>query len=284
MRTCCDEAPEAGKAPAVPGLGQQRPGLAACRCRPAAGSGDSHRDWCRAPGRVLCAARSWQQSPAVLSRADLYHPASRDVPAVPLRSALSPAGVGSPDTAATPAPACGRGAHAPSPPVADSHAAPEPLAQPAPIAVPDLHTQPVPDLHAQPVPDFHAQPAPIAVSLAQQPSIQPAWPASSVSAQTCRARHVTGSTPNRGSRPARDPGAPFGRRPTRSAAARTRAVAAGARPPPAPSCTSPPRRRMRHQPAQAQPCRRHPVRQAGRPLRSHRPHRRDQRMAARRLP
>lgn len=36
-----------------------------------------------------------------------------------------------------PAPACGRGAHTPSPPVADSHAAPEPLAQPAPIAVPD---------------------------------------------------------------------------------------------------------------------------------------------------
>jgi len=45
----------------------------------------------------------------------------------------------------------------------------------------------------------------------------------------------------------------------------------------------PPRRWMRHQPAQAQPCRRHPVRQAGRPLRSHRPHRRDQRMAPPRL-
>ena len=142
--------------------------------------------------------------------------------------------MGSPDTAATPAPACGRGAHAPSPPVAHSHAAPEPLAQPAPIAVPHLHAQPVPDLHAQPVPDLHAQPAPIAVSLAQQPSIQPAWPASSVSAQTCRARHVTGSTPNCGSRPARDLVHHPGEGRPGSAAARTRAVAAGARPPPAP--------------------------------------------------
>ena len=40
-----------------------------------------------------------------------------------------------------------------------------------------------------------------------------------------------------------------------------------------------PRRRMRHQPAQAQPGRRHPLRQARRPLRSHRPHRRHQRVA-----
>jgi hypothetical protein len=41
----------------------------------------------------------------------------------------------------------------------------------------------------------------------------------------------------------------------------------------------PPRRGMRHQPAQAQPRRGHPLRQAGRPLRSHRLHRRDRRMA-----
>jgi hypothetical protein len=40
-----------------------------------------------------------------------------------------------------------------------------------------------------------------------------------------------------------------------------------------------PRRRMRHRPPQAQPRRRHPLRQAGRPLPGHPPHRRDQRMA-----
>jgi hypothetical protein len=41
----------------------------------------------------------------------------------------------------------------------------------------------------------------------------------------------------------------------------------------------PPCRGMRHQPAQTQPRRGHPPRQARRPLRSHRLHRRDQRMA-----
>ena len=41
----------------------------------------------------------------------------------------------------------------------------------------------------------------------------------------------------------------------------------------------PPCRGMRHRPAQAQPGRGHPLRQAGRPLRGHRLHRRDQRMA-----
>jgi len=44
-----------------------------------------------------------------------------------------------------------------------------------------------------------------------------------------------------------------------------------------------PRRGMRDQPAQAQPRRRHPLRQAGRPLRSHPPRRRHQRMAPPRL-
>ena len=39
------------------------------------------------------------------------------------------------------------------------------------------------------------------------------------------------------------------------------------------------RGRVRHRPAQAQPRRGHPLRQARRPLRSHRPHRRDQRVA-----
>ena len=41
-----------------------------------------------------------------------------------------------------------------------------------------------------------------------------------------------------------------------------------------------PRCRVRDKPAQTQPRRRHPLRQARRPLRSHRPHRRHQRMAA----
>jgi hypothetical protein len=41
----------------------------------------------------------------------------------------------------------------------------------------------------------------------------------------------------------------------------------------------PPCRGMRHRPAQAQPRRGHPLRQAGRPLRGHRLHRRNQRMA-----
>src|SRR5438270_286953 len=40
-----------------------------------------------------------------------------------------------------------------------------------------------------------------------------------------------------------------------------------------------PRGRMRHRPPQAQPRRRHPLRQAGRPLPGHPPHRRDQRVA-----
>jgi hypothetical protein len=44
-----------------------------------------------------------------------------------------------------------------------------------------------------------------------------------------------------------------------------------------------PRRRVWHQPAQTPPRRRHPIRQTRRPLRSHRTHRRDQRMALTRL-
>jgi Transposase DDE domain len=55
----------------------------------------------------------------------------------------------------------------------------------------------------------------------------------------------------------------------------------GGRPPKFdPEIQAAPRRRMRHRPAQAQPRRRHPLRQTRRPLRSHRQHRRHQRVAA----
>ena len=72
-------------------------------------------------------------------------------------------------------------------------------------------------------------------------------------------------------------GAPYRTRPTRSATARTRAApAAAARLRPR-TLQGPARGRVRHRRAEAQPGRRHPLRQARRPLRSHRPHRCNQR-------
>ena len=95
----------------------------------------------------------------------------------------------------------------------------------------------------------------------------------------------TGSWPTRPTAPAptaltcgdAGSGAPSRRRPTRSVTARTRAAPAAGRPPSTRRITRPATPWNRQ--AQAQPRRRHPLRQASRPLRSHRLHRRHQRMA-----
>jgi len=74
-------------------------------------------------------------------------------------------------------------------------------------------------------------------------------------------------------------GARSPRKPTRSATARTGAAAEAARRVRPRDLPAAPRGRVRHWPAQAQPGSGHPLRQARRPLRSDRAHRRDQRVA-----